>query len=177
MAPQGCGETTKKGKGQVNGFVTTLCQLLVKPTIAGPRGIVIPTGSGEVCFYQALLKAQIDGGTIPSCSDISLCIPGDWSKHWAVKWYLSVNLCSNQLFMQSGERKQAHPGMPFSPRAVCEGCWCPHHYLGVPSTDWRVPVLPLSGAGRVVWVGRIRVLIWVKVIRSLFWGGITASVQ
>lgn len=76
-----CGETTKNGKGQVNGFVTTLCQLLVKPTIASPRGNVILMASGEVCFYQALLKAQIDGSTIPSCSDISLRIPGDWSKH------------------------------------------------------------------------------------------------
>lgn len=64
----------------MNGFVTTLGKLLVKPTIAGPRGNVISAGSGEVCFYQALLKAQIDGSTIPSCSDISLRIPGDWSR-------------------------------------------------------------------------------------------------
>lgn len=164
----GCGETTKNGKGQGNGFVTAFCQLLVKPTIADPRGNAIPVASGEVCFYQALLKAQIDGSTIPSCSDISLRIPGDWSKHWAVKWYLSVNLCSNQLFMWSGARTEAHPGMPFSPRAVCEGCCCPHHCLGIPSDGWRVPVLPLSGAGRVVCVGRIG-LGWSDLLSFLRW--------
>lgn len=69
--------------------------------------------------------------------------------------------------MQSGARKEAHTGMPFSPRAVCEGCWCPHHYFDIPSADWRLPVLPLSGAGRVC-VGRIRVLVWVDVICFLF---------
>lgn len=62
-------------------FVITICRLLVKPTIADPRGNVISTVSVEVCFYPALLKAQIHGNTVLSCFDISLHIPGEQFNH------------------------------------------------------------------------------------------------
>lgn len=114
-------------KGPTIRFVI-ICKLLVKPTIADPRGNVISTISGEVCSYPAVLKAQIDGNTVLSCFNISLHIPGEWSNYCAVKGYLSVSLCSNQLFTQSGARKETHPQDALRPRGrACRGpfSWYP----------------------------------------------------
>ena len=76
-----CSADNLNGKGQMSRFVITICRFLVKPTIADPRGNVISAVSGEVCFYPALLKAQIDGSTVLSFFDISLHIPGERSNH------------------------------------------------------------------------------------------------
>lgn len=82
-----------------------------------------------------------------------------------------VSFCQSvfqSIIYAKWSKERSSPRDALQPQGCVWGCWCPHHCLGIPSADRRVPVLPLSGAGRVVCIGRIG-LGWSDLLSFLRW--------